>query len=287
VTDIPAGTPRSFAWLYSDPRMQALLAPLFGIEAEINAALLPGLEHSVAHVRMTWWAEEAQRLRAGHALHPLSRALLAQWPAAAAAAPAGPDVSGLVDIAAWDLAGATFETRRELALYCERWARCVIQLATAAALPDLPAQAAQQFAVPVGAALCELDLLLSLPHAARLGRLRLPLDELAALGVAPEALARPPWPPALCQRLRERHQELRATLAAGCTLLRSPSHRAALRGVLVWAALIQQHSRRAAAALPTIWRRSRWDGVSDAWRAWRVARQAMSPRMPNPTLESS
>jgi phytoene synthase len=287
VTDIPAGTPRYFAWLYSDPRMQALLAPLFGIEAEINAALLPGLEHSVAHVRMTWWAEEAQRLRAGHALHPLSRALLAQWPAAAAGAPAGPDVSGLVDIAAWDLAGATFETRRELALYCERWARCVILLATSAALPDLPAPAAQQFGVAVGAALCELDLLLSLPQAARLGRLRVPLDELAALGVAPEALARPPWPPALCGRLRERHHELQGALAAGCALLRSPLHRAALRGVLVWAALIQQHSRRAAAALPAVRGRSRWDGVSDAWRAWRVARQAMSPSIPNPTLEPS
>jgi 15-cis-phytoene synthase len=285
VSEIPAGTPRYFAWLYSDPRMQALLAPLFGIEAEINAALLPGLEHSVAHVRMTWWAEEAQRLRAGHALHPLSRALLAQWPAAAASA--GPDVSGLVDVAAWDLAGATFETRRELALYCERWARSVIQSATSAALPDLPPHSAQQFAVAVGAALCELDMLLSLPQAARLGRLRLPLDELTTLGVAPEAIARPPWPPALCERLRERHHELRGALAAGCALLRSPAHRAALRGVLVWAALLQQHSRRAAAALPTLWQRSRWDGVSDVFRAWRVARQAMSPKMPNPTMESS
>ena len=87
-----------------------MLTPLFGIETEINAALQPGLEHSVAHVRMTWWAEEAQRLRAGHALHPLSRALLAQWPARPPAA-AGPDVSGLVDVATWDLACATFETR--------------------------------------------------------------------------------------------------------------------------------------------------------------------------------
>ncbi len=88
-------------------RMQALLTSLFGIESEIAAALQPGLEHSVAHVRMGWWAEEAARLRAGHALHPLTRALLAQRPAGGAAA----DISGLVDVATWDLAGATFETR--------------------------------------------------------------------------------------------------------------------------------------------------------------------------------
>jgi 15-cis-phytoene synthase len=286
VTGILAGTPRYFAWLYGDARLQALLAALFGIETEINAALQPGLEHSVAHVRMTWWAEEAQRLHTGHALHPLTRALLAQWPQAPAAPSAGPDVSGLVEVAAWDLAGATFETRRDLALYCERWARAVVRVATAAAAPDLPPQTVQRFAAEVGAALCELDMLVSLQHAARLGRLRMPLDELAALGVAPEALAQLPWPPALCEWLRERHRELRGALAAGCALLPTPAHRAALRGLLVWAALLERHSRCAQAALPAAWRRTRWDGVHDALRAWRAARRAMSPRIPNRTLNS-
>jgi 15-cis-phytoene synthase len=283
VSDLPAGTPRYFAWLYSDARLQALLAPLFGIETEINAALQPALEHSVAHARMGWWAEEAQRLRAGHALHPLSRALLAQWPAAGGVA--GPDVSGLVETAAWDLAGATFETRRELALYCERWARSVIRLAAASGAAGLPPQIAQQFGLGVGAALCELDMLISLPHAARLGRLRLPLDELAAIGVEPAALAQPPWPAALCERLRQRHREVRDALASGCALLRSPAQRAALRGLLVWAALLHQHSRRAEAALPTVWRRGRWDGLSDAWRAWRTARRAMRLGNTEPDLK--
>jgi phytoene synthase len=282
VTGIPAGTPRYFAWLYSDARAQALLAPLFGIETQINAALQPGLEHTVAHVRLTWWAEEARRLRTGHALHPLSRALLAQWRAAAGTAAAGPDVSGLVDAAAWDLARAAFETRRELTLYCERWARAVLQ--PAAACAELPPHTAQQFGLAAGAALCELDMLASLAHSARLGRLRVPLDELATLGVEPEALARPPWPAALCERLRQRHRELRDALAAGCTLLRAPAQRATLRGLLVWAALAHRHSQRTEAALPAAWRRTRRDGLGDAYRAWRAARRAMSPGIPNPTL---
>jgi phytoene synthase len=284
MSDIPAGTPRYFAWLYSDARLQALLAPLFGIETEINAALQPALEHSVAHARMSWWAEEAQRLRAGHALHPLSRTLLAQWPAATGAP--GPDVSGLVESAAWDLASATFETRRELALYCERWARSMIQLAATSGAAGLPPQTAQQFGVGLGAALCELEMLISLPHAARRGRLRLPLDELAAIGVEPAALAQPPWPAALCERLRQRHRELRAALTTAGALLRSPTQRATLRGLLVWAALVHQHSRRAEAALPTLWRRNRWDGLSDAWRAWRTARGAMRPGMPPSDLKN-
>jgi 15-cis-phytoene synthase len=265
------GTPRYFAWLYSGERMQAILKPLFGIEAQIGAALQPGLEHSVAHARLSWWAEEAQRLQAGAALHPLSRELLALKPAGTAS---GPDISGLVDVATWDLASATFETGQELAGYCDRWARAVTQLAASWTTPELPLQVTQEFGHGLGVALCELDLLVSLQHSARLGRVRLPLDELATLDVTPDALAQTPWPKALSERLRERHRQLRGQLAAGCAQPSAPAQRAALRGLLVWAALMQQHSRRAEAALPQTWRRSRWDGISDALRAWRAARRA-------------
>ncbi len=266
------GTPRYFAWLYAGERMQAILEPLFGIESEINAALQPGLEHSVAHVRLTWWAEEAQRLRGGHALHPLTRALLAQRPSAARS---GADVSGLVDIATWDLAAATFETRAELAGYCDRWARAIPQLAACWGAPELPAAAAEQFGHDLGVALCELEMLVGLEHAAQRGRVRIPLEELTTLGVVPTALGHTPWPAALCERLRARHRELRATLQQSCAMLKLPGQRAALRGLLVWAALLLQHSRRAERALPRSWRRSRWDGIGDALRAWRAARRAL------------
>jgi phytoene synthase len=266
------GTPRYFAWLYAGAHLQAILEPLFGIEAEISTSLQPGLEHSVAHVRMGWWAEEAARLREGHALHPLTRALLAQRPAGDAPA----DISGLVDVASWDLAAATFETRAELAGYCERWARAVPQLAVSWAATGLAAPLAQQFGQGIGVALCELDMLVGLEHAARLGRLRIPLEELSALGVAPEALARTPWPAALCDQLRRRHQDLRRALASSCAVLHAPGPRAALRGLLVWAAVMQQHSRRAERALPHSRQRTRWDGIGDSLGAWRAARRALN-----------
>jgi phytoene synthase len=244
---------------------------LFGIESEVSASLQPGLEHSVAHVRMGWWGEEAARLRGGHALHPLTRALLAQRPAGGVTA----DISGLIDVGTWDLASATFETRTELAGYCDRWARAVPQLAATWTATDLPAPIAQQFGHRIGVALCELEMLVGLEHSARLGRVRIPLEELSALGVAPEALAQPPWPPALCDRLRARHQDLRRALTSSCAVLHAPSHRAALRGLLVWAAVMQQHSWRAQGALPCAWERSRWNGIGDSLGAWRAARRAL------------
>jgi phytoene synthase len=269
VTASLAGTPRYFAWLYSGEPLQGILKALLGIEAEIKAALQPDLEHSVAHVRMGWWAEEAQRLRAGQPLHPLTRALLAQRPRNAPAA----DISGLVDVATWDLASATFETGRELAGYCDRWARAMTQLAAGWAVSE-QAPAAEQFGHALGVALCELEMLISLQAAARAGRVRMPLDELNALSVAPETLAQLPWPEALSRRLRERHRQLRGAIDASCALLQAPAQRAALRGLLVWAALMLQHSRRAEQALPGTWQHSRWDGLSDALRAWRAARAA-------------
>jgi phytoene synthase len=265
-----AGTPRYFAWLYSAEPLQAILKSLFGIEAEIKAALQPDLEHSVAHVRVTWWAEEAERLRAGQPLHPLTRSLLAQRPPGAAAA----DISGLVEVATWDLACATFETGSELAGYCDRWARATTQLAAAWAAAG-PAPEAAPFGHALGVALCELEMLIRLQDSARAGRVRLPLDELTALGVTPAALAQLPWPESLSRRLRERHRQLRSAVNASCALLHSPAQRVALRGLLVWAALLLQHSRRAEQALPRAWRRSRWDGLSDALRAWRAARGAL------------
>jgi 15-cis-phytoene synthase len=262
------GTPRYFAWLYSGERMQSILQPLFGIEAQINGALQPGLEHSVAHARLSWWADEAQRLRAGQALHPLCRELLALK---AAGTDGGPDISGLVDVATWDLASATFETGQELAGYCDRWARAVTQLAASWTAPRPSLPVTQEFGHSLGVALCELDLLITLQHSARMGRVRLPLDELAAMDVTPDALAQTPWPKVLSERVRERHRQLRGQLAASCAQPPLPE----LRGLVVWAKLMQQHSRRAEKALPRTWRRSRWDGISDALRAWRTARRAM------------
>lgn len=268
-----AGTPRYFAWLYGGERLQGLLQALFGIEAEIRAALQPGLEHTVAHARMNWWSEEAQRLKQGQALHPLTRALYALRPSGPDAPPC--DITGLVDVTAWDLACATFETGRELAGYCERWAQALPQLAARWAAPELPSALTVDFSRGVGVALCELEMLLSLQQAARAGRLRLPLDELATLGVAPETLAETPWPDALSARLRERHRQLRASLLTSCALLRTPAQRTPLRGLLVWAQLIQRHSRRAERALPGTWQRNRWNGIGDALSAWHTARGAV------------
>ena len=66
-----SGSARDFAWLYSPAPLRAVLGPLLDIEREIGAALRPGLDHGVAHMRLAWWHEECGRCAAGHPVHAI------------------------------------------------------------------------------------------------------------------------------------------------------------------------------------------------------------------------
>jgi phytoene synthase len=260
-------TPRALARLYCPPAQAAVLEALFGVEAEIGAALKSGLEHEVAHARLAWWREECARCLAGAPAHPLTRELAALFAPEPVAALGG--LAGLVDCAVWDLAAATFETRRELSAYCERWSAAMIEPLVRHAAPGLAPAPGRA----LGAALRELELLLALAPEAHAGRLRLPLDELARAAVPAQVLAHAQWPPQLAALLRARHQELREALGASVNAL-APQARPPLRGVIVWAALACLQSQRAQARLPCASVPGEQQRLLDGWRAWRAARRA-------------
>jgi 15-cis-phytoene synthase len=264
-----ANTPRFLAWLYSTPSQRPLLAALCALEREIGASLRPGIDHHVAHTRLAWWREECERCAAGNPVHPLTRELRSHLERLAPEARAHSvlaGLSGLVDAAGWDLAAATFERRKELTAYCRRWAAAMIGPLTAAAGERHE----------LGAQLREIELLLDLARDARSGRLRLPLDELEQARVAPETLATPPWPEALAQLLRKRHEALRAELFAAVASV-APESQKRLRGLLVWSALSWQQSLRAQRALPHA--ASLANATAANWRAWRAARAAAAGRL--------
>jgi 15-cis-phytoene synthase len=277
---------RRLAWLYSSTVQRPALAALLALEREIGGSVRPGLDHQVAHTRLAWWREECARTAQGSPAHPLTRELAALFgspapapvgsapvgsapvgPAAVASAPLA-GLAGFVDTAVWDLSCATFETRRELTGYCERWSAAMIAPLVSLALPDVPTVEARA----LGVSLHEIELLLGLAADARSGRLRVPLDELERAQLAPESLAQPPWPPALAELLRHRHQQLRASLGAALDAL-PPTARPALRGLIVWATLAGTASVRAERRLPRESTARDHHAPLDGWRAWRVARR--------------
>jgi len=266
----PSAT-RALAWLYAPGIQRPLLAALFHLEEEIGASLRPGLDHQVAHLRLEWWRAECARTAQGAPGHPRTRALVEGFAGGDPAALAG--LTGLVDAAVWDLAAATFETRRELTGYCERWAEAIIVPLARFAAPGIDRAAGRA----LGAALREAELLTQLARDARAGRLRLPLDELAAAGVDPACLGQPPWPGALVTLLRERHAGLRTQLAAAAARL-PRAGQPALRALLVWTALASAASRRAERRLPQALAARDDYSLLDGWRAWRAARRASGGR---------
>ena len=279
-----ADTPRFLAWLYSTPLQQSVLGSLCGIEREVGASLSPGVDHHVAHTRLEWWREECARCAAGNPVHPLTRELRTHLEQLAPGSPTNTalaGLSGLVDTASWDLAGATFGRRAELTAYCRRWAAAMVlpvSWGIGARDGTVHAAAGEVAATGLGVALCELELLGHLARDARRGRLRVPLDELAQAGVAPEALATPPWPQELAAILRGRHQALRQQLAAAVASL-TPKTQQGAGGLLVWAALAWRASLRAERALPHAPVASIASAAAANWRAWRAARAAAAGRL--------
>lgn len=268
-----AHSARYFALLYSPTPQRLVLDALFGIEREVNDSLRRGLDHNVAHSRLQWWREECERATGGQPVHPLTRALVEALPAANPV-PQLSGLSGLVDVAVWDLAGATFETRRELTAYCERWAAAMVEplvpYTVGGASVSAPSISDWR---SLGASVREIELLTELAREAHYGRLRVPLDELESANADARTLATPPWPETVAALLRARHRSLRGEIARAAGNSNS-EQQAALRGVLVWAAVVWRLSRRVESALPDRLRTGRFDAIADGWFAWRIARRA-------------
>jgi DNA recombination protein RmuC len=264
----PTASLRYFVWLYSPPEQQPVVQSLLGLEREIAGTLRAVTEHQVVHVRLEWWRQECERFLSGNPVHPLMRALLAVAQSRKLTdLPRG--ISGFVDVATWDLAGATFETRRELQAYCERWSNAMFDTLAAFAGGTSPAIRS------VGAAAREIEFLSDLARDAHAGRLRIPLDELARAAIDPGLAAKPPWPDALAGLIRERLVTLRATVASNYGAP-APTDAASLRGLFVWARLAHRLASRVERALPMPVRAGRTDTLAESWHAWRAARSAGS-----------
>ncbi len=244
-----------------------MLDALFGIEREVFESVRPGLDHHVAHTRLQWWREECERAPRGGAAHPLTRSLVtALGDPQAKAVPQLAGLCGIVDVATWDLANATFETRRELEAYCQRWTAAMIE-------PLIPSARRSAAWRELGAAICEIELLAGLARDAHSGRIRLPLDELDSANVDANALARQPWPETAGALIRSRLSSLRADIERSVSGS-SREEQQSLRGLLVWAALSRRAAQRMEGALPHHLQPGRLDGIREAWYAWRIGRRA-------------
>jgi phytoene synthase len=264
----PPGSLREFAVTYAPPHARPLLDALYAFEAEVGDTVRTS-NHEVAHTRMQWWRAELDRLLAGRAEHPVTRAL------EPLRAMAGQDLSLLHEVlvaADIELARLTFGSPSQLEAYCFRASGSLQTLAAvASAGPRALSDEEREFARRLGSAIKRAELLRDLRQHTAAGRLPLALDELDAAGADPRDLRAGQLPPVLIQLLEGKRVALQEELAALPGLLTDAEHRAAQRQGLVLAALharlvdrIDHRSElaRAPAELPP-WTR--------LWTAWRTA----------------
>jgi hypothetical protein len=126
------GSRRYFTWLYTPPSHRDELLTLLALADEIGAAPSVSADHSIAHVRLDWWRQEAERFARGEPQHPWLRALLRAQPTASAL-----DLQPLVAAAALDLATRTLASQNGQAL---RRALFEVVAHALCAQPLLPAQ---------------------------------------------------------------------------------------------------------------------------------------------------
>jgi phytoene synthase len=260
-------TPRAYALLFSLPARREALTALYAIDVEIAAASSPRLEHAVAHTKLGWWRAEVDRLRAGRPEHPVSRALHAT-------AGADPDYALLHErLAAADLhlAGFAPGTDAELDALLYRSHGALQQLA-AQVLAGTRGEALDAFGALLGRGLGLVESIRDLHQDAVDGTVRLPLQRLQDVGVAPDSLAGT-TPPSVAPVLEALAARARSALHGARTALSPAELRMQSHG-LVLAALHEQLLDVIAAA--------RWDvsvpraahPLRQLWTAWRAARHA-------------
>ena len=264
----PPGSLREFAVTYAPSQARPILEALYAFEAEVGDTVRTA-NHEVAHTRMQWWRAEIDRLLAGHAEHPVTRALEPLRDIA------GNDLSLLHEVlvaADIELARLTFGSPRELEAYCFRAAGSLQTLtAIASAAPRAVSEPEREFARRLGSAIKRTELLRDLRQHAAAGRLPMALDDLDAAGVDPRDLLAGQLSPALAQLLEAKRLALHKELHALPELLGSAEQRAAQRQGLVLAALHAKLVERIDHRRELARTRAELAPLAKLWTAWRTA----------------
>jgi phytoene synthase len=263
--EIPPGSLRHFAVLYSGTRARATLTALYAFERQLaDTVRLPN--HDVAHTRLQWWRGEVDRLLAGNAAHPITRTLQSLPPAADRTLLHEALVAADIDLARMTLANAA-----ELEAYCFRASGSLQTLAAQACAGTRTLSPSERdFARSVGAAVRQAEIIRDVRHDLEQGRLRVPLDRLEAAGVDPLTVGPGTTAENLLDLLQDWATSVRLQLLALPGMLATSEKPAQRHGLILAALHVKlverlEHSGELARAPPEVpsWQR--------LWTAWRTA----------------
>lgn len=178
-----SGSSFYYSFLFLPPEKRRAITALYAFCREVDDVVDEQLEEQVARIKLQWWREEIGRLFEGHPQHPVTRAL-----ASAIQAFDLPQEHFLevIDGMEMDLDYSSYQSFRDLSLYCHRVASIVGIMA--AEIFGYEDRRTLKYAHHLGMAFQLTNILRDVREDCQRGRLYIPLDELRRFGVSPDEL---------------------------------------------------------------------------------------------------
>jgi len=178
----PAGTPAYYALRQATAAHRPLLTALFAFRRELEDTVEHCSEVAVGQAKLAWWQGELANLGAADSAqapaHPVTRALAAYLPDAAAELPA---LQAVVQGYEMDLEQARYLDFRGLSAYLDKTGgQFAMLVARACGIRSASECAA---AGQLGQALGQAHIVREVGHHARQGRIYIPVDEMQRFGV--------------------------------------------------------------------------------------------------------
>ncbi|MCX7961891.1 MAG: presqualene diphosphate synthase HpnD [Burkholderiales bacterium] len=174
-----SGSSFYYAFMFLPPERRRAITALYAFCREVDDAVDEARDPGVARARLAWWRSELANLFAGRPQHPVTRAL------APALAPFGIGPERLAEVIAgmeMDLVQTRYPDFAALERYCYHVAGSVGMLA--AGIFGYRNPRTLDYARRLGTAFQLTNIIRDVGEDARRNRIYLPMDELAAFGVA-------------------------------------------------------------------------------------------------------
>lgn len=174
-----SGSSFYYAFMFLPPERRRAITALYAFCREVDDAVDEARDPGVARARLAWWRSELANLVAGRPQHPVTRAL------APALAPFGIGAERLAEVIAgveMDLVQTRYPDFAALERYCYHVAGSVGMLA--AGIFGYRNPRTLDYARRLGTAFQLTNIIRDVGEDARRNRIYLPMDELAAFGVA-------------------------------------------------------------------------------------------------------
>jgi phytoene synthase len=261
-----SGSSFYYSFLFLPAERRRAITALYAYCREVDDVVDEMQEVGVAQAKLAWWGEEVDRMFAGDAQHPVTRALAPHL------APFGLRRDRLLLVLegmAMDLTQNRYLDFATLARYCHNVAGVVGEMA--AAIFGASDECTYEYARKLGLALQLTNIVRDVGEDARRGRVYLPLEDLQRFGVKAADLLAGRYVDGYLPLLQFQARRARAAYAEALATLPATDVRAQRPGLImgaIYAALLDEieregfrvlHQRIALTPLRKLW---------IAWRTW-------------------